>query len=156
MQSISYRPYSSSSCTAYLFCSEGCSGFLESYYFGKSIPFYNEMDLIFAIDALINQAGGPQEAFTPRSFVAGSRRKRNIRKAEMIVAEDTNKIIPLQAEAEATFVIDVQYRQHSSWQGTITWAEKGETKRFRSVLEMLRLMSDAQPEQERVLWDEEE
>ena len=71
------------------------------------------------------------------------------------MAADTN-IIPMQAETKATFVIDVQYRQHASWQGTITWAEKGETRRFRSVLEMLRLMSEAQPEQETVDWKGEE
>ncbi len=39
-----------------------------------------------------------------------------------------------------TFVINVQYRQNASWQGTIRWVEGGIEKRFRSTLELIRLM----------------
>lgn len=42
-----------------------------------------------------------------------------------------------------TFIIRVEQRQHSSWQGRVTWIEKGETVTFRSVLELLKLMNQA-------------
>lgn len=155
MQAMSYRPYASGSCTVSMQRPAECSGIMTSRYFHKSIFFHNEWELIEGIDSMLNQVGGPQEAFTPRNFLKASRKNIKSRRAEEEMAADTN-IIPMQAETKATFVIDVKYRQHASWQGTITWAEKGETRRFRSVLEMLRLMSEAQPEQETVDWKGEE
>ncbi|HIQ58404.1 MAG TPA: hypothetical protein IAB22_03050 [Candidatus Merdivicinus intestinavium] len=44
---------------------------------------------------------------------------------------------------KATFLVHVQFRQHATWQGNITWVEKGVTQQFRSALEMLRLMNEA-------------
>ena len=43
----------------------------------------------------------------------------------------------------ATFVVQVQFRQNATWQGTVTWAEKNEIQHFRSVLELIRLMDDS-------------
>lgn len=43
----------------------------------------------------------------------------------------------------ATFEIQVLYRQHSSWQGVITWQERKEKHAFRSALELILLMDSA-------------
>lgn len=42
-----------------------------------------------------------------------------------------------------TFLIHVQHRQNSSWQGRITWVDQKKTVYFRSALEMIKLVSDA-------------
>lgn len=42
-----------------------------------------------------------------------------------------------------TFVIRLLYRQHTSWQGYVTWVEGGEEKPFRSVLELILLINSA-------------
>ena len=42
-----------------------------------------------------------------------------------------------------TFQIEVQYCQNATWQGEIVWAEKNQRQRFRSDLELLRLMDSA-------------
>lgn len=42
-----------------------------------------------------------------------------------------------------TFIIRVQHRQHSSWQGRITWMDKNKTLYFRSVWEMVKLIASA-------------
>lgn len=42
-----------------------------------------------------------------------------------------------------TFVVQVQFRQNATWQGTITWTDEKKTRHFRSALEMLKLMDDA-------------
>lgn len=47
------------------------------------------------------------------------------------------------AKEKASFVVHVQFRQHATWQGNITWVDKGLTQQFRSVLEMIRLMTEA-------------
>jgi hypothetical protein len=43
----------------------------------------------------------------------------------------------------ATFLIYVQFRQFSSWQGQLTWMEGRKRRIFLSVVELLRLMDDA-------------
>ena len=40
-----------------------------------------------------------------------------------------------------TFIIRVQHRQNSSWQGRITWMEKNKTVYFRSIWEMIKLVA---------------
>lgn len=61
---------------------------------------------------------------------------------------------------KATFVIQVLYRQNSTWQGSITWVEKQKTQRFRSTLEMIKLMDDVlcttEIQEEIFSWDENE
>jgi hypothetical protein len=42
-----------------------------------------------------------------------------------------------------TFLVQIQFQQNATWQGTITWTEQSLTQRFRSTLEMLKLMDDA-------------
>ena len=44
---------------------------------------------------------------------------------------------------QATFRLRVLFRQHTSWQGEITWVENGQTQRFRSVLELIHLLDSA-------------
>ena len=42
-----------------------------------------------------------------------------------------------------TFIVRVQHRQNSSWQGRITWMEEDKTVQFRSVWEMIKLIENA-------------
>ena len=42
-----------------------------------------------------------------------------------------------------TFIVRVQQRQNSSWQGRITWVDEDKTVYFRSVFEMMKLIDDA-------------
>ena len=42
-----------------------------------------------------------------------------------------------------TFIVRVQHRQNSSWQGRITWMEQDKTINFRSVWEMVKLIESA-------------
>ncbi|QOX63382.1 hypothetical protein FRZ06_08460 [Anoxybacterium hadale] len=46
-------------------------------------------------------------------------------------------------DCKATFTIQIQFQQHSTWQGTISWTEGEKTQRFRSELEMIKLMMEA-------------
>lgn len=45
--------------------------------------------------------------------------------------------------ALATFSIRLMFRQHASWQGTVTWVEGGGEEPFRSVLELMLLLDSA-------------
>ena len=46
-------------------------------------------------------------------------------------------------DCKATFTIQIQFQQHATWQGTVVWAEGEKTQKFRSELEMLKLMMEA-------------
>lgn len=43
----------------------------------------------------------------------------------------------------ATFELQIVFRQHSSWQGTLLWREKNLEQKFHSVLELIGLMDGA-------------
>lgn len=43
-------------------------------------------------------------------------------------------------EEKATFVVDVLYRNASTWQGRIRWVEGDRAQNFRSELELVHLM----------------
>ena len=42
-----------------------------------------------------------------------------------------------------TFVVRIEYCQNETWQGKVIWAEENRTERFRSALELVRLMDEA-------------
>ena len=44
---------------------------------------------------------------------------------------------------DETFIIRVQKRQHSSWQGEVTWVDEQKKEYFRSALELVRLIDGA-------------
>ena len=45
--------------------------------------------------------------------------------------------------SKATFQLQVLFRQHSSWQGILTWREGSAEQGFRSVLELVVLLDSA-------------
>lgn len=44
---------------------------------------------------------------------------------------------------KGTFIVRVEQRQNSSWQGRVTWVEENKTVPFRSALELIKLMDGA-------------
>ena len=42
-----------------------------------------------------------------------------------------------------TFIVKVEYCQNETWQGQVIWAEENKTVRFRSALELMKLMDEA-------------
>ena len=49
-----------------------------------------------------------------------------------------------------TFVVKIEFCQHETWQGKVTWAEENRSERFRSVLELVRLMDEAMASDARI------
>jgi len=43
------------------------------------------------------------------------------------------------------FLIEIKDRQNMTWQGSVTWLEKQETRPFRSAMELLKLLDSAVP-----------
>ncbi len=52
-----------------------------------------------------------------------------------------------------TFIIRVQQKENSTWQGRVTWSEEDKTMNFRAILELIKLIESgiaaSCPDQER-------
>ena len=42
-----------------------------------------------------------------------------------------------------TFIVKLDNRQRDSWQGEVVWADENRSERFRSALELIKLMDEA-------------
>ena len=43
---------------------------------------------------------------------------------------------------KGTFIVKVDYCQRNTWQGRVIWAEENKILRFRSALELIRIMDE--------------
>ena len=44
---------------------------------------------------------------------------------------------------QGTFIVKILNNQHSTWQGSVHWVEENVTQKFRSALELLKLIDGA-------------
>ena len=112
-------------------------GMVFSPYYGRAIPFHNAVKMVDVLESLFDSLRFPQASVKHRSFSVHPRSINSTRKAGEYV-EDKEKC----PQGKAKFVVHVQFRQNATWQGTIQWVEKNKTQRFRSTLEMLKLMDE--------------
>jgi hypothetical protein len=108
------------------------SGRLHNPYWTGGKPFQGVLDLLAKLEELLDGMQLPQAFTAPRSFVPWTERS----------SQDTSaQGIP--EGKKATFAIRILFRQNASWQGTLTWMEKGQEESFRSALELLLMMRSA-------------
>lgn len=141
------RPLITSTAVRELITIYSCGGsFLGSAaneFLNRTVYFHDVMEMLAVLEQTFDLLSFPQSTSSYRSF--GPRRRRgktSFRKAGVRSMEK----IPTELEKgseKASFLVHVQFRQHSTWQGNITWLDKGVTQQFRSALEMLRLMNEA-------------
>lgn len=103
------------------------------------VPFNETGRLLIEIDRILDELHYPESSTTGRSFQKKSKDHENPKER----AAMQKKELTLKKGEKGTFVVQVQYRQHSTWQGKVLWAEKNETKQFRSALELLKLIDSA-------------
>lgn len=111
------------------------------YYPGGEDPLkFNEIGrLLIEIDRILDELHYPESSTSGRSFQKHMKDQKNPKeRAAMQKKQETPK-----KGDKGTFVVQVQYRQHATWQGKVLWAEKNETKQFRSALELLKLIDSA-------------
>ena len=47
------------------------------------------------------------------------------------------------SNGKGTFIVKILSSENSTWQGSVTWAEKTKTEHFRSALELIKLIDGA-------------
>lgn len=111
-------------------------GWIHSHYRGSD-GFESLSQFLIKMDTLLDERNMPQSYTAPRTFAS--------------VPDHPDKGAAhslLRKGAKATFDIQVIFRQHTSWQGIITWLEQDLEQSFRSVLELVMLMDSALRSQE--------
>lgn len=105
-----------------------------------AVLFLNMEQLLFEMEKFFDELHFPYPTTSERSFgkiepeTGGQRRKERLM--------NDNELLSRHGEL-GTFIIRVQHRQNSSWQGRITWMDKDQTLYFRSMWEMLKLIESA-------------
>ena len=53
------------------------------------------------------------------------------------------------------FIIDILYKQNSTWQGTVKWVNQGKSQNFRSALELIRLLDSTMDDNTLPDWNDD-
>ena len=128
------------------------SGRVFSNHYRKTFEFHNEIEMMLGMKDLFDSIDFPQAAYQTRSFY-----DKPIKKTERKAVDSLGNTFENTSDnSKTTFVVNVQYRQNSSWQGSITWVEQNRTQNFRSVFEMIQLMNEAscQGEIQKISWED--
>lgn len=109
-------------------------------YKSEATEFRSMDELVFQLEEFYNFLNFPHPSTNERTFQeikqkadSGARRIKIMKDEELL-----NRHGDI-----GSFIIRVQHRQNSSWQGRITWLEKDKTVSFRSAWEMIKLIASA-------------
>ncbi|MCI8465910.1 MAG: hypothetical protein HFI63_08650 [Lachnospiraceae bacterium] len=109
-------------------------------YSRSEIPFRGYEDIIKTAERLFNSLGFPHTGAGDRDIYGRTHR---FQKKEGMARVMRDEELLGQHGDMGTFVIRVQHRQHSSWQGRVTYLDKDQTVYFRSALELIKIIDGA-------------
>ena len=116
------------------------SGVFYHKYTEEAIPFYTLGSLAFKMEELFDSIRFPFPSTNIRTFQEEKGSSAPAPKRDIVMNDET--LLSKHGDL-GTFIIRVQHRQNSSWQGRITWVEQDQTINFRSVWEMIKLLESA-------------
>lgn len=138
---------------------EHMKGRLYHGYAKEAIYFATMDDAIFQLEKFYDLLNFPYPTTNSRAFEEQGWQTEN-RQERMRIMKD-EELLSKHGDL-GTFIIRVQHRQNSSWQGRITWMEKNKTLYFRSIWEMIKLVAGAldtvseQEDSPEASWEDEE
>lgn len=113
------------------------AGILYNEFYGITFNFQGIRQMLSNLDDFFDYVNFPQATHEKRSFDEGGVKK------ESHPPRGLREVSPEEMkDKRATFLLHVQFRQNSTWQGTLEWISEGKTKRFRSELEMIGLIAE--------------
>ncbi len=103
-------------------------------------PYLGVRNLLACIEVICDQHNYPRTSTEARAFPSANQYQygESTPMTERSAAEQWT----LQ-NGKATFVVSVLYRQNATWQGTVKWIEGGTEQKFRSALELIKLLDHA-------------
>ena len=113
-------------------------GRMSGRYYSPGLPegggrFHSMVQFLAEVEQMLDNVGFLQSYTAKRSF--GALPDFSLEKTEAGSESQNGQC--------GTFVLRLLFRQHSSWQGSVTWLEGKGEQAFRSVLELILLMDGA-------------
>ena len=127
-------------CVDYVTGGSEPGGRLYHSYSREMTPFSNMDEVLFYMEKLYDYLKFPYPTTNTRSFLAEPLKKGPGEERIKIMKDEE---LLSQHWYLWSFIIRVQHRQNSSWQGRITWMEQDKTLYFRSIWEMIKLIDSA-------------
>jgi hypothetical protein len=116
------------------------SGVFYHSYSTEAVPFSGIGQMVLRMEKLYDYLRFPYPGTNDRSFGEEKKLTRLTYERKRIMSDDA--LLSKHGDI-GTFIVRVQHRQNSSWQGRITWMEEDKTIQFRSVWEMIKLIESA-------------
>jgi len=116
------------------------SGVFYHSYSTESVPFSGIGQMVLRMEKLYDYLRFPYPGTNSRTFGEEKKLTRMTEERKKIMSDDA--LLSKHGDI-GTFIVRVQHRQNSSWQGRITWMEEDKTVQFRSVWEMIKLIESA-------------
>ena len=130
-----------------------CTGTIHNLYWEQPQSFAGFADAVLKMDNMMDTLDSPQAAEKSRSFAQSEKVLHNdsARQRERYQQwlQEKPKLVRQFWQPESfqpgedsavVFYVLVRFRQHSSWQGDLSWRNGGRKLQFRSVLELLHLV----------------
>ncbi len=99
-------------------------------------------EFIFELEKFFDTYSIPAASTENRSFQEKKERPSSPKTFPKPIRYKDDSIFELNRGKMATFIIRVNSRQSSTWQGDIIWAEKNKNEKFSSVSELLTLIQN--------------
>ena len=115
-------------------------GELYHSYSRDPVPFSNMGEMTFAMERVYDTLKFPHPSTNTRTFVPAKSAGEVFQERSRIMSDES--LLSKHGDI-GTFIVRVQHRQNSSWQGRITWMEEDKTVCFRSIWEMIKLIENA-------------
>ncbi len=116
------------------------SGRLYHAYSRDPIMISNVERLLFELEHFYDSINFPHPSNNSRTFQGEIPHMSHRAEREKVMSDE--ELLGRHGDL-GTFIIRVQHRQNSSWQGRITWMDRDKTVYFRSMWEMLKLVDSA-------------
>ncbi len=116
------------------------AGRLFHSYRTDAVPFTGIDEMMFHMEALYDALVFPYPATNERNFAPVKKTEEHYTERDRIMKDES--LLSKHGDI-GTFIVRVQHRQNSTWQGRITWMEEDKTISFRSVWEMVKLIESA-------------
>lgn len=116
------------------------SGILLNEHYGFFIKFTGIRDMLSSLDMLFNYVNFPMTSHSERMFSENIENNKKELPKNLVAYHKGDKDID---SKNPIFILRIQFRHNSTWQGTIQWIEKNYTKKFMSDLQLINLIIDA-------------
>lgn len=116
------------------------SGILLNEYYGFIIKFNGIREMLSSLDKLFDYVNFPMTSNNERMFLESNKDNKKELPQNIFVYDKNNEDI---SGKQPTFILNIQFRHNSTWQGSIMWIEKNKIKRFNSDLQLINLIIDA-------------